>query len=265
MGSLKVSLPEELATLAIFREEIVQILAENNKKLFTILSLQLNSHRDLHNFLAKTRELSEELSLAEMNAKLLEIFQDKFREQGVLSEPVPKPRRLNLVLDLDETLIHYQDEEDNAKVSLRPFLSEFLEEAAASFDLFVYTSAVKEYADTVISAIDPSSRLFKAVFCRGDLLREAGESFKDLAHVGLDLRRTIIIDNAEHNFTKQKSNGILIQSYLGDSDDTCLKDLLPLLKNIRDHDPDDVREFLDRYKQKLVDNIGRGSVTLNFT
>ena len=59
-----------------------------------------------------------------------------------------------MVLDLDETLIHYvdkSDEDDNESYFLiRPFCEQFLREMAQYYEVVIFTAAVQEYADWVI-------------------------------------------------------------------------------------------------------------------
>ena len=48
---------------------------------------------------------------------------------------------------------------------------------------------------------------------------------KDLSKLGRDLTRTIIVDNIEENYTLQKDNGILIQTWKGNFNDRELFDI----------------------------------------
>ena len=61
-------------------------------------------------------------------------------------------REYTLVLDLDETLIHYVDNGRNEQsfFLIRPFCNMFLEEMAKRFEVVIFTAGVKEYADWVI-------------------------------------------------------------------------------------------------------------------
>ena len=53
---------------------------------------------------------------------------------------------------------------------------------------------------------------------------------KDLANLGRDLNKTIIVDNIPENFLLQPENGISIKSWFDDPEDTALADLAPLLQ-----------------------------------
>lgn len=67
----------------------------------------------------------------------------------------PAARKYTLVLDLDETLIHYDVKgESNRGESyflIRPFCNEFLREMALYYEIVIFTAGVQEYADWVVN------------------------------------------------------------------------------------------------------------------
>lgn len=265
-GQLRLAPLDRRSLVFAGQEANYACVAENNRKICAVLAIQLADDPPLFALFAKTRELFDDLSLAEMNSNLLATFKPKFAEAGVLGQPTPRQAKLlHLVLDLDETLIHFEEKEGKAKLIARPHLIEFLEETSRFYELHVFTSSVKEYADMVIKTFDPESRFFKRRLYRSETSLFDGETVKDLEQSGFDLKKTIIIDNVSENFSKQKSNGILIPAFYSDASDQQLKDLLPLLRLIGERLPEDVRVFLDEYKQKLVEQIKLGSVTLSLS
>ena len=71
-----------------------------------------------------------------------------------------KPKEYTLVLDLDETLVHFMDytnknELDDKKLKVRPGVKELFEVLDPYFKFVVFTAAMKHYADFVIERIDP--------------------------------------------------------------------------------------------------------------
>jgi len=53
-----------------------------------------------------------------------------------------------LVLDLDETLIHYEEIGNQGKFLIRPFSYKFLEEMAKYYEVVIFTAAMQ---DVIIS------------------------------------------------------------------------------------------------------------------
>lgn len=75
---------------------------------------------------------------------------------------------------------------------------------------------------------------------------------KDISKLGRDLSKTIIIDNVYENFQMQPDNGIFIKTWLDDPTDTCLSDLIPLLKEIVTKNVPDVRKVLRKLRDSLI-------------
>ena len=59
-----------------------------------------------------------------------------------------------LVLDLDETLIHFQqaqDENDEGFYMIRPGCNKFLKELSQKYEIVVFTAAMPDYADWILN------------------------------------------------------------------------------------------------------------------
>lgn len=163
-----------------------------------------------------------------------------------------------LVLDLDETLVHFKPG-DSKNINFRPHLQTFLSEMAQHYEIVIFTSAVKEYADLVINFIDAERRFVSRRYYRDDIATEQdGQRVKDLTLVSKNLAKTIIIDNMPENFVKQSKNGIFIKSWYDDPHDTALLELMPLLKEIVVSNVADVRMYLEDQRRRLIENIKRG-------
>lgn len=72
------------------------------------------------------------------------------------------PRKLVLVLDLDETLIFY--EKKNHKLYERPHLQSFLEKASKMWKLVIFTASTKAYADRLIDSLDRNKLISKRYY-----------------------------------------------------------------------------------------------------
>lgn len=63
-------------------------------------------------------------------------------------------RKYCLVLDLDETLIHFKNDNGRAKFLIRPYTYNFLRNLEPHYELIIFTAAQKEYADWILDKID---------------------------------------------------------------------------------------------------------------
>jgi Dullard-like phosphatase family protein len=136
-----------------------------------------------------------------------------------------------LVLDLDETLVHYVENETNPKLLVRPGAQKFLQEMSKLYEVVIFTAAMQDYADWVLNQLDAGNWISYRLY-RQHTSIENGVFIKDLSLIGRDLSRTIIVDNVAENFQKQPENGILIKSWYDDPKDDALFELGPLLKLI---------------------------------
>lgn len=81
---------------------------------------------------------------------------------------------------------------------------------------------------------------------------------KDLSKIGRSLQKTIIVDNIAENFLLQKDSGIFIKTWTSDREDTQLRDLIPLLKEIVVLEVKDVRVSLRKFRDQLARMIVDG-------
>lgn len=58
--------------------------------------------------------------------------------------PLADPTRFTLVLDLDETLVHYYETEDEGHYLVRPGVDTFLEEMARYYEIVIFTAALQD-------------------------------------------------------------------------------------------------------------------------
>ena len=163
-----------------------------------------------------------------------------------------------LVLDLDETLIHFKsnpNNESSGKIMIRPFLYDFLKNIKKDFELIIFTAATQDYADPIINAIEKDEKYFDYRLYRIHTTIIDNDFVKDLSKLGRDLNKTIIVDNMKQNYKNQPNNGITIRPFWGkDVEDTALVDLLDILKKIADKKMD-VINGLKQYKEDIISKV----------
>ena len=63
--------------------------------------------------------------------------------------PLNSNKQYTLVLDLDETLVHYYEEKNT--VLIRPYASTFLQQMAQYYEIVIFTAGTKDYADWALA------------------------------------------------------------------------------------------------------------------
>lgn len=171
-------------------------------------------------------------------------------EQNPKLPPAKFSDAYTLVLDLDETLVHYYECDGMGNYDIRPGMHEFLERMSSQgYELVIFTAATQDYADWVIDQIDPG-RLMHHRLYRQHALPWGPIFVKDLSRLGRDLDRTLIIDNVQENFMLQPHNGIFICTWYDDPHDTALFALTPLLDELHATRAK-VPEILDKYRDQI--------------
>ena len=167
-------------------------------------------------------------------------------------------KNYTLVLDLDETLIHFKSNpnDDNSGIlQFRPFLSEFLIGVSKYYELIVFTAATEDYANPIIDAIEKKGIKFEYRLYRIHTVVINNDFVKDLSRLGRDLSRIIIVDNMEQNYKLQPENGITIRPFWGkDANDMALVDLLGLLIEIAKRNMD-VRAGISYFKEDIISRV----------
>lgn len=138
-----------------------------------------------------------------------------------------------LVLDLDETLVHYYEEENDAYVKIRNGTEKFIQILSEFCEIIIFTSSKKHYADSVINGLDVKNFIDFRLY-RHHTSPYKGYYIKDLSKLGRPINKIIIIDNIEENYQLQMDNGLNIINYEGEENDNeleyLLNDLLPIVK-----------------------------------
>lgn len=123
----------------------------------------------------------------------------------------------------------------------------------------IFTAGMQDYADWAIPKL-PCSDLISHRLYRHHALPCCDGRFyiKDLALLGRDLKKTIIVDNISENYLLQPENGICIKTWYTDPDDDALMQLAPLLLQIARRNVKDVKVALRESKEQLMRMIIEG-------
>ena len=130
-----------------------------------------------------------------------------------------------LVLDLDETLVHFFEDNYEAYVKVRMGAENFISVLSQYCEIVIFTASTKYYADIVIDGLDCKDLIDYKLY-REHTYDYNGINVKDLSKLGRDLKKIIIIDNIEENYIFQPNNGLNIIDFEGDENDNELQYLL---------------------------------------
>ena len=289
--------------------DIFLIIEKNNKEIENQVKKIINSNKTIYPF---KKEISSEIfdkiahissnNIIDYCLKILEIPEQKIKEiknrtylsiqNETNSQPVyhsvkvpflPPLKKeenylLTIVLDLDETLITFEkeqqeeneeceeedeefeefEENENAKIILRPGLYKFLDNLIKlKCELVIFTSSNKKYAEKIIDEIEKNKKYFKKRLYRENCVLIGSAYVKDISKLGRDLSKVIIIDNDLACFYLQPENGILIKPFVVNNkeNDKSLDNLYDILCNIIKNPFKDIRIELEKYKNEIKNKI----------
>lgn len=178
------------------------------------------------------------------------IFQP-LKTESFLPAKAKDEKAYTLVLDLDETLVHFQESEQGGQFLVRPFAQDFIKKMAEKYELIIFTAAVQEYADWILDRIDAEGYIKYRLYRRHTMLQD-NVYIKDLSKINRDITKTMIVDNSCENFKLQPSNGIYIKSWYDDPNDLALRQLSKVLSKLVADNPEDVRIALKNLQRKII-------------
>ena len=209
--------------------------------------LESNKNRSLQNCLASNLKLIKNLNNGLIGSSITNNIKDF---PPFLPQINPK-YKYTLVLDMDETLIHYFFTHINGMFFVRPFCFDFLRELNEIYEIVTFTAGTKEYADNILNILDIDNNIIKYRLYRQHTTILGFSVYKDLTKLGRDLSKVIIIDNLKENFKMQPNNGIFIKTWTNDINDVQFKDLLKILKDIVLYNVNDVRTVIQKMNEEI--------------
>ena len=158
-------------------------------------------------------------------------------------------KKFSLILDLDETIVHSKKFNNGFYFFIRPGAIEFLKEISAYYEIIIFTSSYKPYADYILDKLDINKNIISYRLYKSHVIFEKGRSIKKLSMIGRDLKKIIFVDNLKNNAKYNKKNLYLIPSWIGDMKDDEIYKLKNKLIEISKNE-----KYSDDITKGLIDN-----------
>ncbi|XP_068127325.1 CTD small phosphatase-like protein 2-A isoform X2 [Hyperolius riggenbachi] len=142
--------------------------------------------------------------------------------------------------DADYTfLTPFQDTHYKVYLKLRPHVEKFLQTLTKLYEIFIYTTAKKEYGEQILEILDPQKTLIRHRLYQEDCICISGTYVKDLNVLRRDLAKTVALETLDYSLPYHLTNRFPVQHWTGNKDDEELLLLLPELEHLTH--VDDVR------------------------
>ncbi|XP_071996006.1 CTD small phosphatase-like protein 2-A [Engystomops pustulosus] len=117
-------------------------------------------------------------------------------------------------------------------LKLRPYVREFLETVGKIYEIFVFTTAKKEYSEKILEILDPQKKLIRHRLYQDHCICVSGHYVKDLNVLHRDLAKTVALDAVAYTLPFHLTNRIPIRRWSGNQRDKELLTLLPVLEQM---------------------------------
>jgi len=221
--------------------------------------LDVNRNKSMQNCMVSN--LNKNMGNIQMGSSII----NNIKEFAPFLPAINPKYKYTLVLDMDETLIHYFFTHINGMFFVRPYCFDFLRELNDIYEIVTFTAGTKDYADNILNILDIDNNIIKYRLYREHTTILGFTVYKDLSKLGRDLSKVIIIDNLKENFKMQPNNGLFIKTWTNDINDVQFKDLLKILKDIVSLNVNDVRPIIQKINDeiKISRNIIRPYLNIN--
>lgn len=235
-----------------------------------------NSENQSENFIRNSQEQNEFKTSVKNKSEKGRAFYDHFLqsiqsviymknntkpdEDEILGKKVylpPKREGISktIIFDLDETLIHCNDDPTQpcdikvpikftggdviqAGLTIRPYAKEILKILSQHYEIVVFTASHACYANIVLNILDPENKFISYRLFRDHCMKtKEGIFIKDLRIISnRKMKDMLIVDNAFYSYGFQMFNGVPIIPYYKGKTDQELKKLSRFLIKIKNVD-----------------------------
>ena len=207
---------------------------------FVLIFLESIIYSELEENRKKVKQVNSQISIL-----------NNIRDYAPFLPEINQKFKYTLVLDMDETLVHFFFTKNLGMFFIRPYCFEFLNQLKEFYEIITFTAGTKEYADHILNLLDPGNEIIKYRLYRQHVTILGCSVYKDLTKLGRDLSKVIIIDNMKDNFKMQPNNGLYVKTWISDINDYQFKDLLKILKDIVLLKVIDVRPIIQKINEKI--------------
>jgi len=156
----------------------------------------LDDNKNLSNKNSSASNLSKEVSNIQIRLSII----NKINDFSPYLPPINLKCKYTLVLDIDETLIHYYFTNVHRMIFCQASLFWTFEWKYELYEIVTFTAGTKYYVDYILNMIDIDNTINKYSLYRHLCSIVGWFLYIDLSKIGRDLSKVIIIDNLKENF-----------------------------------------------------------------
>ena len=160
--------------------------------------------------------------------------------------------KYSIAIELDETLVHYFEEDDSYYAKVRFGSENFLKNISNFFEIIVVSTSGKEYSNIIIDNINKNDKCY----VENRLYTEDFKEGLNLSNINRDLKKIIFVCHNYNFLNAPKENIILLKEFNGEEDDREILKLHRELKLFMNGDKKNDDNFdIRNIVPKIMENI----------
>ena len=157
--------------------------------------------------------------------------------------------KYSVIIELDETLVHYCEENDNYFVKVRFGCESFINYINNFCEVIIVSTSEVEYSEIIIDNLNKNNCLINH--------RIITDNYKDLdlSKINRDIKKTFFICHKENFLNAPKSNIIKLKEFNGEEEDKIFVKLYEEFKKIEGNKIDDIRNIIPVIQKNISEEI----------
>lgn len=235
----------------------IEIELENRKSGISNLLILLKENKKLNEKLLEIEKAEQKMIEESKNVKNnkieeIIIYKNKKKEseyieiEKILPEMDTNKYKYTLLFELDETIVHYCEENDNYFVEVRFGTDELIEYIHKFCEIIIVSTSEIEYSDIIINNLDKKNCLVN--------YRIYSENYKDLdlSKLNRDMSKTVFICHEDEFLGAPKENIIKLKEFNGDEKDKEFIRLNEEFKKIENDKIEDIRTTIGIIQSNFI-------------
>ena len=165
---------------------------------------------------------------------------------NILPEFDSKKYKYSIFIDLDETIVHYYEKDNNYFVKVRIGADDFIKSMSEFCEIIIVSLSNKEYTDIIIKNLNKDSQCVNYTIYK-ESFDEDNEQL-DLSLINRDIKKCIFICHTDDFFNVPKGNIVKLSEFLGEENDNEIIYLHNELMKLSKKNVSDVKEILKGIK-----------------
>ena len=157
-----------------------------------------------------------------------------------------KNYKFYVFFELDETLVHYWEENDESFVKLRWGVEDCLSQISEFCEITLVSTSSQEYTEKILERLNKNGKYITNI-----IYKEANDDKLNLSLINREMNKCIFICHEEEFFNAPKNNVLTLTEFQGDENDREILFLCKEIMRLKNQDINDISQIIP----EMINNI----------